>query len=100
MRFIKFFSQFNLLVCWNHIIKDTKEVLRKKGSSPTEQSLYSSHVKKLLDCKSEQEFLDLLNGTTSGNDCNDSNSENLNTGLRNVWFEGFKTYFDTCLYVY
>ena len=92
--FKNIFPNLKVLICWNHILKDIKEFLRKKGATTSEQSVYEGQVKKLLQCENEEEFHRLLNGNM---DTENNTSEVQDIGYRNIWSECFKDHFDNSL---
>ncbi|KAK3108536.1 hypothetical protein FSP39_010086 [Pinctada imbricata] len=53
---LKFFPNFTVLHCWNHIRRDFKEELRKQGANPAEMSLYLNNWKTLSQCEDEDQF--------------------------------------------
>ncbi|MCG8048891.1 MAG: Ulp1 family isopeptidase [Candidatus Thiodiazotropha taylori] len=83
------FPNLSLLLCWNHIIRDTKEWLRKNGENMQNISVYMSHIRKLLESTSETEYNKLLHG------CNDDPGSE--PGFRLIWTQLFVKYFDSHL---
>ncbi|CAC5382544.1 unnamed protein product [Mytilus coruscus] len=47
----------DVLMCWNHLIKDLKFNLQQMGADQANTALYVSHLKDLLMCDSEEEYM-------------------------------------------
>ena len=58
----KIFPNLRLLICWNHILRDTKEWLRKNGETSENITVYNHHLKQLLESSSLEEYNKLLLG--------------------------------------
>ena len=76
------FPDLTLLICWNHILRDTKEWLRKNGENEQNTIEIVKQIKCLLESPSEEAYNTLLNcGSGVG-------------GFRVIWSQLFVTYFD------
>ena len=76
------FPNLTLLICWNHILRDTKEWLRKNGKNEQNTLEIVKQIKCLLESPSEEAFDTLLNGGSGVR------------GFRVIWSQLFVTYFD------
>ncbi|CAC5367851.1 unnamed protein product [Mytilus coruscus] len=55
----KNFPACDVLMCWNHLVKDLKFNLQQMGADQANTALYVSHLKDLLRCDSEAEYMTL-----------------------------------------
>ncbi|CAG2192435.1 unnamed protein product [Mytilus edulis] len=55
----KNFPSCDVLMCWNHLIKDLKFNLQQMGADQSNTALYVSHLKDLLRSDSEAEYMTL-----------------------------------------
>ena len=56
----KVFPNAQLLICWNHILRDLKFWLSKHGATQKDLQFYDNQVKKLLQCQSQENFESLI----------------------------------------
>ena len=82
----KVFPNLTLLVCWNHILRDTKDFLRKCGETSTNIEAINQQLKDLLKCDSLDNYKDMLYG--------DISNQKENPGVRSFWSVPFVEYFD------
>ena len=75
----KVFKQRSIANCWNHILQDVERWVKNHGRKMDDCIIYKTHVRKLLDCKTEEQFL--LKVTT----------------LKPSWSAAFVQYFDNFL---
>ena len=54
------FPNSHIFLCWNHILRDIEFWVKKKGASPKEIRFYKDKVKTLLQCESENEYLEMF----------------------------------------
>ena len=54
------FPNAQLLICWNHILRDLKFWLSKHGATPKDVQFYDNQVKQLLQCESLENFESLF----------------------------------------
>ena len=76
------FPNFQLLICWNHILRDTKDWLRKNGENEQSTLDIVKQIKNLLESPSEEAYNILLNGGSG------------ERGYRVIWSQLFVSYFD------
>ena len=82
----KVFPNLTLLICWNHILRDTKDFLRKIGEISKNIEAINQQLKKLLECDSLENYIKLLYG--------DENNQKQSPGVRSFWSILFVEYFD------
>ena len=54
-----------ILTCWNHLLSDFKFWLKKNSATQDNINLYVYHVRKMLTCDTEDEFLQVAEDLTS-----------------------------------
>ena len=88
----KIFPNLRLLICWNHILRDTKEWLRKNGNRNFgKYNCIQSSSQTITESSSLEEYNKLLLGDEQGNE------EDIKPGFGSFWSKLFVDYFDKTL---